>query len=137
MIIYFRFSCFLFKIKILLIKINKQQVISFFLDRYWLRYGLSKRVKYKNPKKVFSKIIWKFGFWVFILFFFKKSTYNDVKSVEEYNFNLFWYNIYAYSQKKIILNNFRSMIDLWSRSKKRSIKVMVWSRSRSWSISHL
>ena len=34
MIIYFRFSCFLLKIQIFLIKINKQQVISFFLDRY-------------------------------------------------------------------------------------------------------
>ena len=81
MIIYFRFSCFLFKIQILLIKNSEQQVISYLLGRYWLRYGLSKRVKYKNGKKdqkLYKNLVFHFLF----DFFFKKS-------VGEYNFNLF------------------------------------------------
>jgi len=95
MIIYFRFSWFLFRIQILLIK----QVISFFLDRD----------RWSNTKKAFSKIIWKFGFWVFI-WCFSKNQAIVVKSDEEYNFKLFWHNIYAYSLKKIISSNFRSLI---------------------------
>jgi hypothetical protein len=112
MIIFFRFSWFLFKIQILLIKINKQQVISFFLDRYWLRYGPSKRAKYKNPKKGLFKNYIKIFF--FLSFYLVQSFIficfqSFVKSVGEYNFNLFWHKIYAYSQK-IILSNFRSLI---------------------------
>jgi len=72
--------------------------------------GLQKGSNTKIPKKTFSKIIWKFGFWVFI-WFFSKNQVIGVKSVEEYNFNLFWHNIYAYLLKKIILSNFRSLID--------------------------
>jgi hypothetical protein len=73
MIIYFRFSCFLFKIQILLIKISKQQVISYFLDQYWLRYGPSKMVEYKNGEIVLFKNYMVFEF--LFDFFFKKSTY--------------------------------------------------------------
>ncbi len=71
MIICFRFSFFLFKIQIILIKISKQEVISFFLDRYWLRYGPSKRFKYKNPKKGLFKIF----IWNLVFDFFQKINF--------------------------------------------------------------
>jgi len=45
----------------------------------------------------------------FLFYFFSKNQPKSVKSVEEYNFNLFWHKIYANSQKKIIIN-FRSLI---------------------------
>jgi len=35
----------------------------------------------------------------FLFNFFSKNQPIGVKSVEEYNFNLFWHNIYAYSLK--------------------------------------
>ena len=76
----FIFSLFLFEIQILLIKISKQQVISYFLDRYWLRYGPSKRVIYKNAKKDL------FENYILIFDFFSKNQPMGVKSVEEYNF---------------------------------------------------
>jgi hypothetical protein len=79
MIIYFRFSCFLFKIQILLIKISRQQVILYFLDRYWLRYGPSKSVKYKNAKKDLFRNYIKIWF----LIFFSKNQPIGVKSVDE------------------------------------------------------
>jgi hypothetical protein len=86
MVIYFRFSCFLFKIQILLVKINKQQVISFFSDRYWLRYGPSKRAKYKNPKKGLFKNYMKIWFLSFYFFLFSKNQAKGVKSVKIYEF---------------------------------------------------
>jgi hypothetical protein len=81
MIIYFRLSCFLFKIQILLIKISRQQVISYFLDRYWLIYGPSKTKCQKRPFQKLHKYLF--------FDFFSKNQQIDVKSVEEYNFNLF------------------------------------------------
>ncbi len=102
MIIYFRFSCFLVKIQILLIEINKQQVILFWsiLVKIW---AFKKGRIQKSQKRPFQKLYetrrkktklfpafkpsnafptrekrgflfsGKFGFWVFIWFFEKKN----------------------------------------------------------------
>jgi len=73
--------------------------------------GLQKRSNTKIPKKAFSKLYENLVF-EFLFDFFSKNQPIGVKSVEEYNFNLFRHNIYAYSLKKIISSNFRSLIDL-------------------------
>ncbi len=70
----------------------------------------------KFQKRSFQKLYANLVF-EFLFDFFSKNQPIDVKSVEEYNFNLIKHNIYAYSLIKIKLlknhlSNFRSLIDL-------------------------
>jgi len=89
MIIYFRFSYFLFKFQILLIKISEASHFIPFGSILVKLWAFKKGRIQKSQKRTFSKNYMK------IWFFFSKNQFQGVKSVEEYNFNLFWH-IYIY-----------------------------------------
>jgi hypothetical protein len=86
MIIYFRFSCFLFKIQILHTEISKQQVISFFFGSVLVKIWAFKKgqIRKSQNSPFHENLVFEFLF-----YFFSKNHPEGVKSVGEYNFNLF------------------------------------------------